>query len=272
MLEVPIWRVTYLMNKWLLIKDGFNNGFYNMAADEELLSFNQPVLRIYGFKPYCLSLGYFMNANEDIDFDFCQNNNIDVTRRITGGKAVLHANELTYCVVVPLGSFSKSIMGVYEKISNALKNIFEKIGIEVENSTDYKRLDKNAICFAEKSKYEITSKGKKIIGFAQKKYSDKILHHGSIPFSIDFKILSGCFKGNKVENEAFIRERVTSINNELPNNIDYKEFSEFFIKGFEETLDIDFTEYKYTPIQKENILKKARSKYVLPCWVKNKIK
>ncbi|MBT6230686.1 MAG: lipoate--protein ligase family protein, partial [Candidatus Scalindua sp.] len=77
-----------------LIDTGFNNAYINMAIDEVLLSSRVPVLRVYQWEPCAVSIGKYQDL-DDIDLGYCDESNIDIVRRITGGKAVLHEKELT---------------------------------------------------------------------------------------------------------------------------------------------------------------------------------
>lgn len=239
-----------------------------MAADEEMLKFDKPVLRIYSFKPSCLTIGYFMNALECVDFDFLKQNNIDLTRRITGGKGVLHHNEITYCVAAPISLFNNSVISAYEKTSKALKRAFGFCGIEVDNHSCE---DKNhtPVCFAGKSRYEITYKSKKITGFAQKKCGDKVLQHCSIPFDIDFKLLSRCFLDN-FYNTNELKSKMASFNDFIIEKENYDSFSEKLIKGFKEEFNIDFINHSFSPVHETSISKQKQKKYVMPCWIKKR--
>ena len=91
------------------IDTGFNNAYINMAIDEVLLSSRVPVLRFYQWEPCAVSIGRFQDLNE-IDLEFCTENSIDVVRRITGGKAVLHEKELTYSFIIDKKMMPRSII------------------------------------------------------------------------------------------------------------------------------------------------------------------
>ncbi len=236
-----------------------------MAADEEMLKLKKPVLRIYGFKPYCLTLGYFMSAEQTLDMNFIKDNNINVTRRITGGKAVLHANEITYSVAAPLSLFGKSIISAYEQISKALQNAFRECGLNVDR-TQGKSLSKGPVCFAEKSRYEITYNGKKVAGYAQKKCGDKILQHCSIPFEIDYSLLIKCFK-EKHQTQRDLKSKMTCLNENLSCPVNFHDFSRCIVKGFENVLNINFTRYDFTLQEEQNIYNQMQKKYLMPCWL-----
>jgi lipoyl(octanoyl) transferase len=107
--------------KWRFLNSGFNTGSFNMDYDLELVRnfLEAPVLRIYQWKPYCISLG----ANQDynsVDQKKAADDGLDIVKRPTGGRAILHAEELTYSVVYPL-SDDKSPKQIYREINLALK-------------------------------------------------------------------------------------------------------------------------------------------------------
>jgi lipoate-protein ligase A len=258
-----------LKNKWLLIQSGAKSGFYNMAADEHLLSYELPVLRIYSFKPSCITLGYFMDGEGSLNYDFIKSEGIDVTRRQTGGKAVLHANELTFSVSAPLRLFGQSVIKGYDKISNALIYALEETGINAYKAGE--AADScGVICFAAKAKYEVLSGGKKICGAAQKKFSDRLLHHASVPLHIDYDLYSNCFFDRKYENSESLKSVMSSLSDEAEKDISYMQFSASLIRGFERAFNADFSNYSFSDEEELFIGKKASFKYAMPCWIKSK--
>ena len=90
-----------------------------MAIDEVLLSSKVPVLRLYQWKPCAISIGRYQDINE-IDLEYCTENSIDIVRRITGGKAVLHEKELTYTFIIDKKMMPRSIIESYQIISSAI--------------------------------------------------------------------------------------------------------------------------------------------------------
>ncbi len=111
-----------IMN-WIYINSGFNSGRYNMDYDLHLAKnykVDEAVLRLYRWKPYCISLGASQSLNS-VDYDLAAKNNIDIVVRPTGGRAVLHSEELTYSVIYPL-DFTSSARDIYHQINLALLN------------------------------------------------------------------------------------------------------------------------------------------------------
>jgi lipoate-protein ligase A len=213
--------------KFRLLDTGFNNAFMNMAIDEALLSSKEPVLRFYQWKPAGLSLGYFQSIN-DINVEFCKRNKIDIVRRLTGGNAVLHDNELTYAFIVD--EPKSSVVESYKEISKGILKALELLGLKAEMNEVVKK-EKSAICFNDPSYYEILVNKKKIVGSAQKRVDGKLLQHGALLIGMDNEKYANCFKDADIEK---INKRVTSINNELGSFISYDIVKKAMIKGFEE--------------------------------------
>ena len=176
--------------KWLFINSGSNTGRYNMDYDLQLAKNykdDEIVLRLYKWDPYCISLG--ANQSPDsINSKLARQDKIDVVIRPTGGRAVLHAEELTYSVVYPLDFFS-SAKDIYCQINLAILKglkIYDSrlSSFELENhQPDFAEIYKqenNAVCFAVSAKSEIKYSGKKIVGSAQRKFEKVVLQHGSI--------------------------------------------------------------------------------------------
>ncbi len=170
----------------------YNNAFINMAIDEVLLSSKIPILRFYQWKPNAVSIGRFQNIDE-IDMDFCNKNKVDVVRRITGGKTVLHEHELTYSFIIDKNKLPRSIVDSYYIISNALIRGLQVLGLNPKmNKAKIVNKD-NPVCFQEPSFNEIVIDQKKVVGSAQVRVKGKLLQHGSILTGIDNKKHSNCF-------------------------------------------------------------------------------
>ena len=162
------------------------SGYENMQKDAELLDnavnnkLSEPVFRLYGWSPACVSLGR-NQKNDFLNDIFLKENNIDVVRRLTGGRALLHDNEITYSYICPVSSLKhgENVTESYKEISQFLIENFKKIGIELEfggkparGHFDY--------CMLVSTGADLCFKGKKLIGSAQFRKDGYILHHCSI--------------------------------------------------------------------------------------------
>lgn len=241
--------------KWRFKDTSFNPGKYNMDYDLNLVkefSTDSPVLRVYRWKPYCISLG----ANQDynlINNKKASGDGLDIVKRPTGGRAILHAEELTYSVVYPVSDDS-SPKQIYQDINLALKSGLRNYnllleGIELEHSQphfpSFYKDTKSTLCFAVSARNELNYQGKKVVGSAQRKIGNVILQHGSI--------LCGCFHKKIVDYLNLPLEKLEEIRNEmeqtttelemiLSEKINYERLSEAIKAGFEEYFKIKFEE------------------------------
>lgn len=240
---------------WNFINSGFNSGKFNMEFDINLASnckSDEAFFRLYRWKPYCISLGAYQNINK-INISKVQRDGIDVVKRPTGGRAILHAEEITYSVIYPL-SENISARNLYNQINFALKKGLEKfddqlINIQMENSQidfrSFYQTHLSNICFAASAKSELKYFGKKLAGSAQKKFKNSILQHGSILCSdyhrkiIDYLNLNG---NEYSEVKLNIENKTTDLRSILNYEINYDELSESLISGFTEYFKAEFKE------------------------------
>jgi lipoate-protein ligase A len=143
----------------------------------------RPLLRFFTWNPYCISLG-FHQKSEEIDLDLCRKEKIDLVRRPTGGRAILHAEELTYSVIYP--SKETDVINFYRLVHLPFVKALRDSGINAEferTQADFRqayKTEKSQICFATSAQNEVEIEGKKLIGSAQRIYENAILQHGSV--------------------------------------------------------------------------------------------
>ena len=178
------------MTEWSLIDDRPSSAAFNMAADEFMLDRAcrggvEPVLRIYGFDPPAVTVGFHQDPHRILDLDALAGDGIELARRITGGRALLHDGELTYCVVSPLDhpSFGGGLQKTFLEISAAVVDALRAIGVPARISGGkraHRREGMDAPCLVSTSRHEVTSGGRKIVGSAQRRTRSAFLQHGSI--------------------------------------------------------------------------------------------
>jgi len=193
------------MHNWRLIKSGFQTGAMNMALDEALLhavakGTSLPVLRFYRWRPATVTLGYAQSVATDIDLMVCRQAGLDVVRRSTGGRAVLHDNEVTYSVIAPSisGVFGNSVLDSYRVISKVLQKALQQLGLTAKlvpgRPRDGQLNAAKAVCFSAPSQYELVIDDRKVAGSAQKRHGQAFLQHGSIPLELDLDLLGRVLK------------------------------------------------------------------------------
>lgn len=273
-----------MKEEWLFIDTGESDPGFNMALDEALLQWvsqNQipPVLRFYRWNPATLSLGYFQKVEKEINLEAVREQQLGLVRRLTGGRAVLHDQELTYSVIVPENHprMPKTVTEAYRIISEGIRLGFQHLGINAYFAMPQSKEEKNAllkpnsaVCFETPSYYELVVDGKKIAGSAQTRQQGVILQHGSILLDIDIDKLFSCFK---YSNEDY-RERAKSkfldhavtIQSILKREVSIEEVSDAFMNGFAKGLEIELIPYRLTEDQLRQVQQIADERYNNEKW------
>ncbi|MDQ3975213.1 MAG: lipoate--protein ligase family protein [Thermoproteota archaeon] len=190
---------TIRFSKIRLLETGYNTAALNMAIDEALMeSIDQvPVLRIYGWQPPAVSIGYFQSIKEEVDLEKCNEIGIDVVRRLTGGGAVLHEFELTYSFITK--RYPRNIMESYRWICEAIVISINRLGFDAS----FVPLN------------DIIVKGKKVSGSAQTRRNGVLLQHGTLLLGVDVDKMFCVLKvpSEKLRDKIIkdVKERVTSL-------------------------------------------------------------
>jgi len=238
-----------------VIFDKKNKAYWNMALDESLLiHLNDigPTLRLYGWNPAAISIGYFQSLEEEVDVERAKDLGVDLVRRITGGGAVYHKWELTYSIVLPPPK--GKILDSYRLIEKGLIEAFKSLGIEAK----YSGIN------------DIEVQGKKISGNAQTRKYGGLLQHGTILIDVDIEEM---FTLLKVPNEKIrdkmiksVKDRVTSLR-ALGIEMDFQELQKIVAEGFKKVLDAELYEEKLN----KDVIKKAKElevhKYASREWL-----
>lgn len=223
------------------VNSGYMTGEQNMELDySRVLSLQEgivlPMFRLYGWKPWAVSLG--ANQKEtDIDMELCRNAGFDLVRRPTGGRAVLHANEITYCVVTSIRS-GFNVHDLYRIIHLILLEALQGIGcmeLDFEKSQPnfnefYQNKTLSVSCFASSARFEIELNNKKLVGSAQHKYNDILLQHGSILIGSGHEQISDVANLNSEQERQILRNYILNhsitIEDILNREVSYDECAE----------------------------------------------
>ena len=239
------------MENWRLIRSPFQNGSMNMAIDEALMLSTlkhqtPPVLRLYGWDPACLSLG-FAQSTADIDKPALIAKGWDYVRRPTGGKAILHVDELTYSICAPIDSpaVKGSVLESYRRLSTGLLSALQFLGLEANADKEYGPMttDENRpVCFEVPSNYEITASGRKLIGSAQSRKSGGVLQHGTLPLFGDITRITDVLAYPDENSRDVARQRVslhaTTLEEVIGRHVSWDEAAAACASGFENALEI----------------------------------
>jgi len=200
---------------WRYLPYTVYSGAENMAIDEALLLTMaqtpdpQPVLRFYGWSPATLSLGYAQSYHKEVNEEDCLAEGIEIIRRPTGGRAVLHQYELTYSVIAPERDphVSGTVIESYLRISQALLQGLNALGVPAEMvACGAPKEASSSACFDAPSWYELVVDGRKLVGSAQVRKEGMLLQHGSILLHFDADLL---FRLLKFPNEEIRQKLLT---------------------------------------------------------------
>lgn len=230
---------------WRFLDAGALDGATNMAVDEVLARISpRPVVRVYGWRPHAISLGHNQDAAE-VDLGRCQQDGIDVVRRPTGGRAILHAHEVTYSVIIPQGTpwYEQTNHELYNQISGALvcglRRLARDVSLEpaARADSDFVRYKQQFACFATSARYEIQTLGKKLVGSAQRRYQSSVLQHGSILLGREhLKLLGYLTSGNGTSADARkqLETHTVCLETLLHRRVAFEEVVNPLRRGFEE--------------------------------------
>lgn len=190
--------------EWRLIGPDDGPGAWQMAADVALLEAvrdgrSGPVLRFFRWSPACVTLGKFQPAEGNVRLENCARLGIDVAKRPTGGRAILHDREVTFSFILAehdLPGVGAGIMDSYRALGGALVDGLQRLGLPaelVDRHAEARGGDLpsvmaagNPACFAAKARCDLMVGGSKIIGSAQLRKNGIILQQNSLPLAIDF--------------------------------------------------------------------------------------
>lgn len=273
-----------MQEEWGFLDTGYHNAATNMALDEALLNWHRrgeipPTLRFYGWTNPSLSVGRFQQVESQIDLDAVHRYQCDFVRRLTGGSAVLHDDELTYSIVVTEDhpDIPKTVPEAYHVLTKGIMEGYRNLGIEAEYAYPTKRAtkkDRSSVCFEQVTYYEMTVDGKKLSGNAQTRKDGILLQHGSIPMHIDEEMLFDLFlfpseEVRKQKQAAFV-DKAIAINQITNQQHTYEQLTRAFYDGFAKGLNVQFTPLTLTATQWDEVHQLAQTKYAVKDYVSTK--
>lgn len=263
---------------WRLIIHPPANGAHNMAVDQaisECVAAGDvpPTLRFYAWEPPCLSLGQGQ-PYADLDPDRLAARGWDVVRRLTGGRAILHADELTYSIAAPLTDprVTGGVVESYRRLSRGLMQGIEHLGAVVasEKAAEGAHGFKGPVCFEVPSDYEITVDGRKLIGSAQTRREGVVMQHGALPLYGDLtRIVDALVFADNIDREvarARVIERAITLEEALDHRPTFEQVVAALTAGFATALNLSFEAGDLTIEEfiRADILRAER--YASPQW------
>ncbi len=267
------------MDTWRLLLTPPARGAWNMAVDEAILESvgrgaSLPTLRLYAWQPPCLSLGYAQPFS-DVDRPRLQERGWDMVRRPTGGRAILHSDELTYAVVAPPDEprLAGTLLESYNRLAQALLAAMQLLGLPVEiqeHAALPAAQNTNPVCFEVPSTYEITVGGKKLVGSAQARRKEGLLQHGSLPLSGDLRRITQALSFPDEAARARAAERLlaraATVEAVLGRPVSWEAAAQAFMAAFCDTLALNLEPQDLTSAEKARVEELVKDKYAHPKW------
>ncbi len=266
--------------RWRLILSRPLSGADNMALDEAILEAvgagdSTPTFRLYAWNPPCISLGY-AQAIKDVDRTLLSDRGWDLVRRPTGGRAILHTDELTYSIHAPADHphLQGDVLTSYRYLSIGLIKGLELLGVETEVQPSHPPTqgDKlvDPVCFVAPSAYEITHEGKKLLGSAQTRRKQSILQHGTLPLVGDITRICEALayedKPARHQAASQVLERATTVERASAHVVSWDEAAQAMVNGFVHALGFEFTEETTTAAELQRAEVLALERYRNPAW------
>ena len=266
------------MDTWRLLITPPARGAWNMALDEAILEHigrgeSIPTLRLYAWTPACLSLGH-AQPFADVDMTRLKQHGWEVVRRATGGRAILHTDELTYSVIAPTNEprVEGSVLESYNRLAQALLHAVKSLDIPVEMKEGKANngATPNPVCFEVPSTYEITVNGKKLIGSAQARKKEGVLQHGSLPLTGDLTRICQAlvFENEATHKDAAKRllQRATTVESALGREVSWETAAQAFVDAFEAQLGLKIERGELSESESRRIDELVKEKYDHPSW------
>ena len=266
-----------------LLDCDFRDGASNMAIDcailEAVASGDQlPTLRLYGWQPFCLSLGYGQRTR-DADLDALADRGWDLVRRPTGGKAILHGDELTYSLCLPQNHplACADVVESYRRISAGLLRALALLGLDPAAEREASSIRPAAagpVCFELPSHYEISVGGRKLIGSAQMRRKGGLLQHGTIPLVGDLAricdVLRFASDAIRAQQKARLRERAATLAEVSGATVPWANLATAIQRGFSHAFDLVFESGQLSAAETERADEMKRERFGNPDWTRKR--
>lgn len=266
------------MDTWRLLLTPPAPGAWNMALDEAILEHigrgdSPPTLRLYAWEPACLSLGH-AQPFADVDTTRLRERGWDVVRRATGGRAILHTDEITYSVIAPGDEprLAGTVLESYNRLARALLLAVQglELPVEMKEGRVENGSTPNPVCFEVPSTYEITVDGKKLIGSAQARKKEGVLQHGSLPLTGDLaricQVLVFENEAARAEAAARLLARASTVESALGREVGWESAAQAFIHAFKAQLGLSLKKGELSFSESKRTDELVKEKYDHPSW------
>jgi lipoyl(octanoyl) transferase len=240
-----------------------------MAIDEHLLARHgpagAPMLRLYGWDPPAITIGRYQ-AMDCIDIVACREDGVEIVRRVTGGGAIFHDNEITYSVVWPDAGIDRpgGIDRTFETINAFILEAYRSLGLDPAYAKDHQRQGnspgRTQFCFSGNELYDILIEGKKIGGNAQRRVRGAVLQHGCIPLAIDAASVQRYFR-DRIDAGNFI-----ALNDACGRDVSAGEVAVLLVESFKRAMGMDLAEEDLGESEEESVRALLDDRYYRDEW------
>jgi lipoate---protein ligase len=244
-----------------LVSSGALPGALNMGTDEAVLTTvaegaSPPTLRLYRWTPPCITIGYFQSMEAEVDLAACKAARVDAVRRLTGGGAVYHDQEITYSLVVPLGH-PLAPSDVLESYRLVCAGIVAGLGL-LGAKAEFVPIN------------DIAIKGKKVSGNAQTRRKGCLLQHGTVLLGLDsarmFSLLRVPAEKLQGRSHAQAEGRVTSLNSVLGRPVEFDEAARALSEGCARAWKAELVPDRLSPAELSAAEEFSRSRFTTREW------
>jgi lipoate-protein ligase A len=238
-----------LFSTYRFLDTGARSAAFNMAIDEAILTLHlrgdtPPTLRAFAWERPAISLGRFQDVEREMLVEQCTERGIDLVRRPTGGRAVLHVNEFTYSMTVSTEyGVPTSVVAAYSWLAQGIIAALEPFGIHSEVSTNRVSKQQTAACFAFSTQADLTSNGRKLVGSAQVWKENSVLQQGTVPLEDGGPLLFSLLRYPTEEHRqaalTAYEEATASIHRFAPG-VTWNDMRQAFQQGFTQALGVQF--------------------------------
>lgn len=254
---------------------GVSSAALNMAIDEAIQTFHlrgetPPTLRAFAWERPAISLGRFQNVEREVLTEQCAERGIDLVRRPTGGRAVLHVDEFTYSMTISTAyGVPTGVVAAYSWLAQGIIAALEEFGIHSEVSTNRVSKQQTAACFAFSTQADLTSNGRKLVGSAQVWKEESVLQQGTIPLEKRGPLLFALLKYPTEEARqaalAAYQEATASVRAFAPTAT-WDAVRNAFRRGFSAVLGVPFEPLPLTADEQSLAEELAATKYAVLDW------
>lgn len=238
---------------WRLILDPALDGGLNMALDLAAQTARQagivpPTLRLYRWARPTVTLGRFQ-SDAEVDLEAARRRGCDVVRRQTGGRGVLHSDEVTYSVTASVcDGIPRGVTASYRLLSQALADAYRALGAEAVVGQGQCRGGRSSACYLTSTRADLAFAGRKLSGSAQVWTGDTLLQHGSVVRSRDVQVEAEVLRLDDDDRDALLARTVTLADLVQPVP-DHTAIEAALVSAFERTLGLRLRLGQWTPYE-----------------------